>query len=641
MIYFFIKNWKILLDIILVVGAIVLFSFFDPFGIFKNSRLQATANMVTGVRDIGQLVTAEYYGEVMSSLKEVRTQKEPEQVVTSNARNLFVDLKIAMSEVDKFKAFYPKKSDSLKNEYGKKKYGMIVSFIGAEYYGYNIDKAFDEKDEEVKERKEKNILQDLFKEGVAFRKTLRKKYKKAPKEEKEALIEEEYQLYLLDVPGSFRDFYQVYADLTDQTVKKGKAKRQQIVFIGRGWVKAGFDFEKLDKRNLHYDEGRKTVHFFGVKPKVLDTDINPWFIPEKKIQGFELVDYSGRVTFEDAKKVKVQCKQELFDMAQKAEIIKHAQENGEEAMRSFFSLVLDEPDLRVKFHTHPYDKHLALIAEDTLVDILEAVYIKDLYEKEKALLSNPKAIESETMREIRKELFAYFISQLQELYFLKKPYKFNFYSMHFAQALGDTFDISAEDRMLFEELRGELKIDSNDMLRLTTDIVSANELWFQESDFRYGFNDNLDLLKDTTIAYRLTVSKDSVRQDTSGQGNVFTYANVNVNVLDTLKGKDVLISLPNPSLSIVTFFDDLKYDTAYFKVLAKKDAIGDVSDIKRVLDEYITKANYTGEYANIKKREIDTIIVQETNIYKDDKTFAPVRNLVAGVNKLVERFENN
>ena len=46
------------------------------------------------------------------------------------------------------------------------------------------------------------------------------------------------------------------------------------------------------------------IHFYGIKPTVLDVDINPWFIPERKVKGFELVSFSGNVNFEEAKEVK-------------------------------------------------------------------------------------------------------------------------------------------------------------------------------------------------------------------------------------------------------------------------------------------------------------------------------------------------
>ena len=71
MISFIIKHWRLLVDMAIVVGVVIAFTFWDPFKIFNKRKLLDTANLVTEVRDIGQLVTAEYFGEVISSLNGV------------------------------------------------------------------------------------------------------------------------------------------------------------------------------------------------------------------------------------------------------------------------------------------------------------------------------------------------------------------------------------------------------------------------------------------------------------------------------------------------------------------------------------------------------------------------------------------
>src|SRR3954452_22724098 len=61
---------------ILVVAAVLLFSFFDPFNIFgsRKKTLKDTPTSVTSIKQIGELITAEYYGEVLGSLKEVNIE---------------------------------------------------------------------------------------------------------------------------------------------------------------------------------------------------------------------------------------------------------------------------------------------------------------------------------------------------------------------------------------------------------------------------------------------------------------------------------------------------------------------------------------------------------------------------------------
>ena len=225
MIYFLIKQWKVLLDILIVVGAILLFTFFDPFSIFKSSELQATANMVTGVKDIGQLVTAEYYGEVMSSWRGLKENEIPEDTVTIYAENLFVDLKITLAANKKWKNFNDSQLTSIKNKTpGKEFYVKLIAFIGNQYLGYNPDKIFNEKQKETKGRYETRILRDLYERGANVKKAISSKYGRRPNKEEQALIEDEFETYLLEVPVMFNDFYPVYANLTQSTLNVGKDK---------------------------------------------------------------------------------------------------------------------------------------------------------------------------------------------------------------------------------------------------------------------------------------------------------------------------------------------------------------------------------------------------------------------------------
>jgi hypothetical protein len=64
-----IKAIPFLLQVILVIVAVALFAFWDPFGIFVPTKLKLkdTPVDVRSIREIGQLITAEYYGEVIGS----------------------------------------------------------------------------------------------------------------------------------------------------------------------------------------------------------------------------------------------------------------------------------------------------------------------------------------------------------------------------------------------------------------------------------------------------------------------------------------------------------------------------------------------------------------------------------------------
>ena len=67
----FIKYGKLILQALIVVAIIVAVFLLNPFNIFGTGlKLENTANMVSNVRTIGQLITAEYYGEVIATLDE-------------------------------------------------------------------------------------------------------------------------------------------------------------------------------------------------------------------------------------------------------------------------------------------------------------------------------------------------------------------------------------------------------------------------------------------------------------------------------------------------------------------------------------------------------------------------------------------
>ena len=93
MISWILKNWKLFIDIIIVVGSIVLLTIFDPFGIFTNRSLKNTANILSSVKDIGELVTAEYYGEVISSLQGTQIYDLEVDSLNPEFENCFIELK--------------------------------------------------------------------------------------------------------------------------------------------------------------------------------------------------------------------------------------------------------------------------------------------------------------------------------------------------------------------------------------------------------------------------------------------------------------------------------------------------------------------------------------------------------------------
>ncbi|MEQ8629678.1 DUF4230 domain-containing protein [Ekhidna sp.] len=487
MIYFLLKNWKLFLDIVLVVGAIIAFTFWDPIGMFTNARTKQTANLVTGVRDIGQLITAEYYGEVISSWKEFKLTEFPEDTLTDFAEDAWQEVALTIWENKNSKNQL--KSRVRNTEFHldlptNNTFNEFVACLGNNYLTRKMSRIYKEGSlvGNVEQTIYKRMLKDFNKKYKQLKKTSRLKGDR---------LDSAMNAYLLDVPAFVYDFFPFYQYVVGEDLEREKKKN--IVFIGRGSVKAGFDFGQLDESNFLYEEDRKMIHFYGVKPTVLDADINPWFIPERKVKGFELVSFSGKVNFEEAKEVKRQCKQKLLAQARGADIVKRAEENGKEALRNFFSLLLDEPDLQVSFHTHPYDLHLATIKADTLIDRQEAVFIDSLYQQYRGTIDTVGQEKAEKMS----QHFRRFVAGLKKLSFLEKELPFSYYSLGVAHILRDTFHIDSTDVIQLITTRDTLRLDE---FNLTTSVTLANDDWFTSRDFRQEWNTSLVALDSVSLS---------------------------------------------------------------------------------------------------------------------------------------------
>ena len=88
------KNWRTILDIVLVLALIVFIFLWNPFNIFGDElKLQDTSNMVSEIKEIGELVTAEYYGEVMASHEEAELDIVDMDSIEILGEVAYIDLK--------------------------------------------------------------------------------------------------------------------------------------------------------------------------------------------------------------------------------------------------------------------------------------------------------------------------------------------------------------------------------------------------------------------------------------------------------------------------------------------------------------------------------------------------------------------
>ena len=95
----FTSGVSFIIEVILVIAAILVFAYFDPFGILVSNKLtlKDTPAHITEIRSIGELVTAEYYGEVISSYQSIVYIQKEEEITQTKSKlvtldSLFLDI---------------------------------------------------------------------------------------------------------------------------------------------------------------------------------------------------------------------------------------------------------------------------------------------------------------------------------------------------------------------------------------------------------------------------------------------------------------------------------------------------------------------------------------------------------------------
>ena len=456
----FTKNWRLVLDALLLIAIIVAVFLWNPFEIFGNGlQLNQTANLVSNVRSIGQLVTAEYYGEVVASLDETSLNLLQEDPLLEKAEEIYLMLK--KDAYDKYAWVVSSFSEASEDNRNQRAFEQLIdrAIEGARggYYNnmdeWGIDVAdavlvywakyiarqnIDENkysDNNNRSKLREIQLENLFRE-------VRLRY--------ETLPPERFYEYLnqgFETTANFTDIYSTLAD-----TKPNQDSNKELAIIGRGWVKAGFDFGTLDERRFHYDKESGIIHLFGIQPEILDTDINPWFIPERQVPGFEILK-AKKVNFQDATRVKTYCKRKLEMYAMEADIINQARANGEVAIQEFFSLLTGNDIHAVRFHTDVLRTVFTRVSLDSLVTIDEIPLIDSTYNN--YLSSIHKMPDDETLVRHKKQLLQQFIANVKSMpfEFQEDTLAFNFFTRTLRTMLQDTFIDQQEFVTLEDSLR--------------------------------------------------------------------------------------------------------------------------------------------------------------------------------------------
>lgn len=356
---FLIKHYKTILEALAIAALVVLFSLLDPFNWFSRKiKIRDTPVSVENIRRIGELITAEYYGEAIASLPQSYSEPIDSTEIASDGRKLFAllltDLK-ALKEMEKAK----------KLEGVKVKEKNIEYFMRDSFPSLSQDKLY--------------IPMLNFLKATILSKT-KKKY-----DRKEILIkvydgsprfEGNSNVVIINSNFDMSGFYS-YLKISDEN--KIRKITNNIVYLGRGWVKAGIDFGELKEENISYNDGNKTLYIRDCETRILDCDINPWFIPGK-VKGYELLKEKGSFNdpFAEAVRVKKQCVENLRVQALKNGILEQAHQNATESLKNLFSLLTGTEINEVVFSTNKFGRVLSEIQQDKVVSDEEAVLLGEL-----------------------------------------------------------------------------------------------------------------------------------------------------------------------------------------------------------------------------------------------------------------------
>ncbi|UII25982.1 hypothetical protein LVD15_22175 [Fulvivirga maritima] len=380
-----IKAIPFVIQIIIVIAAVVLFAYLDPFNLMEaKPKLKNTPVDVQSIKDIGELITAEYYGEVVSSyvheLNELYTE-EIEQM-TSEISELHADfvttiqwLKNAYS-TDAFRRtkaydeFVESMGDSLLSS---QQYEVYINYVyrrltGKQYKSKHLD-------DQLSSRRHKKLIKEL-------------------------ITDKNEESYNALKKANFID--NLIATYDVELKKEGKTKRRNtnLVMLGRGWVKAGFNFVDFNNDNFRYISETKRLYVIGLQPQIISATINPWFIPEKGVEGFEflIVERKVKRDYKVVQMVKQRCLDELVRKANEREILTKALENAKVSLKAFFSLILDDDVVSVEF----YDNELEYTANNILADSVltgeELILIHHLFRKKEI-----SGVQSENMEKAKRE----------------------------------------------------------------------------------------------------------------------------------------------------------------------------------------------------------------------------------------------
>jgi len=298
--------------------------------IFKKHKLiiDETPVVVKEIREIGELTTCEFYGEVYADLNEVY-----EDLIKNHRDSVAMNPDAFYLDYSGLEEYISKSGDYIKKEQEYDAVSERYEAVMAEYH----------QKQETFMTEEKKLKEEISK--IAESKKEKRQLESRIKDLKEKFESEK---------KSFEKFQSQYRKVSNEYTEERidfweSRKKRNLVYIGRGWVKAGINLKDLTEDDLIIDDDDSvSIQVLISDPVVLDVDINPWFIytDEKKVKGYEVfMAKTGSIlsdknfTDKEVTQLKIKCKEKLKEAALEKGLLKSASTSATQTLENFFRLI--------------------------------------------------------------------------------------------------------------------------------------------------------------------------------------------------------------------------------------------------------------------------------------------------------------
>ncbi len=326
----FLKKYWFIFAIIILYFVLAGLNFLPKsFNIFSKKQLEIsdTPVVVEKIKEIGELTTAEFYGEVYADINEVY-----DDIIVSHKDSILSNPSIFYKNYSGLEIYMKRFGEQTDKE---QEYNRERERYGDMLNDYIL------KLNEFKEA-EQDIIQQLSE--VSSRKKKRKLNKQL----------EKLRNSLKARNKELKDASSRFEVVEEQYRKKRSAywesrKERNLVYIGRGWVKAGVDLHNISAKDIIINtDNESSIKILLPEPVILNADINPWFIytQDKQIKGFEVfIEKTGSIftnnnfTDKEVNELKHKCKVELKEEGIKKGLLINARKSAVKTIENFFYLI--------------------------------------------------------------------------------------------------------------------------------------------------------------------------------------------------------------------------------------------------------------------------------------------------------------